>query len=31
MESRLNKPLAIGAVIVALLLGLVVGGKLDIG
>ena len=30
-QSRLNKPLAIGAVIVALLLGLVVGGALDIG
>ena len=29
--SRLNKPLAIGAVIVALLLGLLVGGALDIG
>ena len=29
--SRLNKPLAIGAVAVALLLGLVVGGALDIG
>ena len=29
--SRLNKPLAIGAVIVALILGLVVGGALDIG
>jgi hypothetical protein len=31
MEGRLNKPLAIGAVVVALLLGLVVGGALDIG
>jgi len=30
-RSRLNKPLAIGAVIVALVLGLVVGGALDIG
>jgi len=30
-QSRLNKPLAIGAVVVALLLGLVVGGALDIG
>ena len=30
-QGRLNKPLAIGAVIVALLLGLVVGGALDIG
>ena len=30
-QFRLNKPLAIGAVIVALLLGLVVGGALDIG
>jgi hypothetical protein len=30
-QSRLNRPLAIGAVIVALLLGLVVGGALDIG
>jgi hypothetical protein len=29
--SRLNQPLAIGAVIVALMLGLVVGGALDIG
>jgi hypothetical protein len=29
--TRLNKPLAIGAVIVALVLGLVVGGALDIG
>jgi hypothetical protein len=29
--TRLNKPLAIAAVIVALLLGLVVGGALDIG
>ena len=31
MESRLNKPLAIAAIVVALLLGLVVGGALDIG
>ena len=30
-QIRLNKPLAIGGVIVALLLGLVVGGALDIG
>ena len=30
-QSRLNKPLAIGAIIVALILGLVVGGALDIG
>jgi hypothetical protein len=30
-RGRLNKPLAIGAIIVALLLGLVVGGALDIG
>jgi Protein of unknown function (DUF4230) len=30
-QGRLSKPLAIGAVIVALLLGLVVGGALDIG
>jgi hypothetical protein len=30
-RTRLNRPLAIGAVIVALLLGLVVGGALDIG
>ncbi len=30
-QSRLNKPLALGAVIVALVLGLVVGGALDIG
>jgi len=30
-RSRLNKPLAIGAVVVALLLGLIVGGALDIG
>jgi hypothetical protein len=30
-QFRLNRPLAIGAVIVALLLGLVVGGALDIG
>ena len=29
--TRLNRPLAIGAVVVALLLGLVVGGALDIG
>jgi hypothetical protein len=28
---KLNKPLAIGAVIVALILGLLVGGALDIG
>ena len=30
-QGRLNKPLALGAVIVALILGLVVGGALDIG
>jgi hypothetical protein len=30
-QGRLNKPLALAAVIVALLLGLVVGGALDIG
>ena len=30
-QSRLNKPLAIGAVVVALILGLMVGGALDIG
>src|SRR5687768_13479456 len=30
-QFRLNRPLAIGAVIVALLLGLIVGGALDIG
>src|SRR4029453_16416659 len=30
-RTRLNRPLAIGAVVVALLLGLVVGGALDIG
>ena len=30
-QSRLSRPLAIGAVVVALLLGLVVGGALDIG
>ena len=30
-QGRLNKPLALGAVIVALLLGLVVGSALDIG
>ena len=30
-QGRLNKPLAIGAVIVALILGLLVGGGLDIG
>src|SRR5688572_19228726 len=30
-QGRLNKPLAIGAVVVALLLGLIVGGALDIG
>ena len=30
-RSRLNKTLAIGAVIVALILGLVVGGAIDIG
>ena len=29
--GRLNRPLAIGAIIVALLLGLVVGGALDVG
>ena len=29
--QRLNRPLAIGAILVALLLGLVVGGALDIG
>ncbi len=31
MESRLNKPLAIGAVVVALLVGFLVGGIADIG
>ena len=31
MESRLSKPLAIGAVVVALLLGFLVGGIADIG
>ena len=30
-QTRLNKPLAIGAVVVALILGLLVGGALDIG
>ncbi|HXG81441.1 MAG TPA: DUF4230 domain-containing protein, partial [Sphingomicrobium sp.] len=30
-QIRLNKPVAIGAVIVALILGLIVGGALDIG
>jgi len=30
-QVRLNKPLALGAVIVALILGLVIGGALDIG
>ena len=30
-QSRLNKPLALGAVIIALILGLFVGGALDIG
>ena len=30
-KSRLNRPLALAAVVVALLLGLVVGGSLDIG
>jgi len=30
-QVRLNKPLALGAVIIALILGLVVGGSLDIG
>ena len=30
-RNRLNKPLALGAVVVALILGLVVGGMLDIG
>ena len=30
-QGRLNKPLAIGAIVVALLLGLFVGGALDIG
>src|SRR5678815_766705 len=30
-RSRLNRPLAIAAVVIALLLGLVVGGALDIG
>ena len=31
MESRLNKPLAIAAIVVALLLGFLVGGLADIG
>ena len=31
MESRLSKPLAIGAIVVALLLGFLVGGVADIG
>jgi hypothetical protein len=31
MESRLNKPLAIAAVVVALLLGFLVGGAFDVG
>src|SRR5688500_14566998 len=30
-RTRLNKPLALAAVVVALILGLVVGGALDIG
>jgi hypothetical protein len=30
-QVRLNKPLALGAVVIALILGLVVGGSLDIG
>ncbi|HEY0627855.1 MAG TPA: DUF4230 domain-containing protein [Sphingomicrobium sp.] len=30
-QSRLNKPLALAAVVVALVLGLIVGGALDIG
>src|SRR5690242_1502589 len=30
-RPKLNKPLAIGAVVVALVLGLLVGGALDIG
>lgn len=30
-QNRLNKPLALGAVVVALILGLLVGGALDIG
>jgi len=30
-QSKLNKPLAMGAIVVALLLGLLVGGALDIG
>ena len=30
-QSRLNKPLALAAVVIALVLGLVVGGSLDIG
>src|SRR5262245_40446994 len=30
-QSRLNKPLAIGAIVVALILGLLVGGARDIG
>ena len=31
VQNRLNKPLALGAVVVALILGLFVGGALDIG
>jgi hypothetical protein len=31
MEGRLNKPLAIGAIVVALLLGFLVGGLADVG
>lgn len=31
VQGRLNKPLALGAVVVALILGLFVGGALDIG
>ncbi|MFL6739726.1 MAG: DUF4230 domain-containing protein [Sphingomicrobium sp.] len=30
-QVRLNKPLALGAVVIALILGLVVGGSIDIG